>query len=79
VKDMGLLDYQNHLQPPDALENDHFLEVSSAWRLVDIAGTVTEIDLNVLQVKDMGLLHMHMSLWVYCSATISMVAEIGTK
>jgi hypothetical protein len=29
-------------------------------------------------VKEIGLLHMHMGLWVYCSATTTMVAEIRT-
>jgi D-hexose-6-phosphate mutarotase len=27
----------------------------------------------------MGLLHMHMGIWDYCSATTTIVAEIGTK
>jgi hypothetical protein len=64
---------------PEVLEDDGFLEVSSARRLVNISGTVRAIDLNFSQVKDMGLLHMHMGLWVYCSATTTMVAEIRTK
>jgi hypothetical protein len=63
----------------EVLENDYFLEVSSARRLVNISGTVRVIELKCLQVKYMGLLHMHMVLWVYCSATTTMVAEIETK
>jgi hypothetical protein len=46
---------------------------------VNISGMVRATDLKFLQVKDMGLLHMHMCQWVYCSATTTMVAEIGTK
>jgi hypothetical protein len=60
----------------EVLENDDFLQVSSAKRLVNISGTVRVIDLKFSQVKDMGLLHMHMCLWVYCNATTAMVAEI---
>jgi hypothetical protein len=63
----------------EVLEDDDFLEVSSARRLVNISGTVRATDLKFSQVKDMGLLHMHMGLWVYCSATTTMLAEIGTK
>jgi hypothetical protein len=70
---MSLLDYQNHSQLQEVLENDDFLEVSSASRLVSISGTVRAIDLKFSQVKDMGVLHMHMGLWVYCSATTTMV------
>jgi hypothetical protein len=54
------------------LENDDFIEVSSARRLVNISGTVRAFDLKFSKVKDMGL-------WVYCSGTTTMVAEIGTK
>jgi succinate dehydrogenase flavin-adding protein (antitoxin of CptAB toxin-antitoxin module) len=61
------------------LGNDDFLEMYSARRLVNISGTERAIDLKLLQVKDMDLLHMHMGLWVYCSATTTMVAEMGTK
>jgi hypothetical protein len=61
------------------LENDNFLKVSSARRLVNISGTVRAIHLKLSEVKDMGLLHMHMGIWVYCSATTRMVAEIVTK
>jgi hypothetical protein len=46
---------------------------------VNISGTVRATDLKFSQEKDVGLLHMHMGLWVYCSATTTMVAEIGTK
>jgi hypothetical protein len=63
----------------EVLEDDDFLEVSSARRLVNISGTVKATDLKFSQVKDMGLLHKHMGLWVYCSATTTMVADIGTK
>jgi hypothetical protein len=63
----------------EVFEDDDFIKVSSARRLVHISGTVRAIDLTFSQVKDMGLLHMHMGLWVYCSATTTMVAEIGTK
>jgi hypothetical protein len=63
----------------EVLDNDDFLKVSSARRLVNISGTVRATDLTFSQVKDMGLLHMHMDLWVYCSATTTMVVEIGTK
>jgi hypothetical protein len=63
----------------EVLENDDFLEVSSARRLVNISETVRVIDRKFSQVKDMGLLHMHMGLWINCSATNTMVAEIGTK
>jgi hypothetical protein len=63
----------------EATEIDEFLEVSSARRFVNISGTVRAIDLKCSQVIDMCLLHMHMGLWVYCSATTTMVAEIGTK
>jgi hypothetical protein len=40
---------------PEVLEDDDFLQVSSARRLVNISGTVRVIDLKFLQVKDMGL------------------------
>jgi hypothetical protein len=63
----------------EVLENDDFLEVSSARGLVNISGMVRAIDLKFSQVKDMGQLHMHMGLSVYCSAPTTMVAEIGTK
>jgi hypothetical protein len=63
----------------EVLEDDDFLEVSSARRLVKISGTVRATDLKCSQVKDMGLLHMYMGLWLYCSATTTMVAEIVTK
>jgi hypothetical protein len=63
----------------EVLEDDGFLEVSSARRLVNISGAVRATDLNFSPVKDMGLLHMHMGLWFYCSAATTMVAEIGTK
>jgi hypothetical protein len=63
----------------EVLENDDFLEVSSARRLVNISGLVRAIDLKFLQVKNMVLLHMYIGIWVYCSATTTMVAEIGTK
>jgi hypothetical protein len=63
----------------EVLENDDFLKVFSARRLVNISGAVRAIDLKFSQVKYMGLLHMHMGLWVYCSATTTIVAEIGTK
>jgi hypothetical protein len=62
----------------EVLENDNFLKVSSARRLLNILGMVEGIDLKFSQVKDMGLLHMHMGLWVYHSATTTMVAEMGT-
>jgi hypothetical protein len=35
--------------------------------------------LEIITDENMGLLHMHMGLWVYFSATTTMVAEIGTK
>jgi hypothetical protein len=63
----------------EVLEDDDFLEASSARRLVNISGTVRATDLKFLQVKDIGLLHMHMGKWVYYSATTTMVAEIGTN
>jgi hypothetical protein len=46
----------------EVLENDDFLEVSSARRLVNISGMVRAIDLTFSLVKYMGLLHMHMGL-----------------
>jgi hypothetical protein len=36
-------------------DDDDFLHVSSARRLVNISGTVRAIDLQFEQVKDMGL------------------------
>jgi hypothetical protein len=63
----------------EAFEDEDFLEVYSARRLVNISGTVRVTDLKFSQGKDMGLLHMHMGVWVYCSFTTTMVAEIGTK
>jgi hypothetical protein len=63
----------------EVLEDDNFLKVSFARILVNISGTVKATDLKFLQVKNMSLLHMPMGLWVYCSATTSIVAEIGTK
>jgi hypothetical protein len=63
----------------EVLENNDFLKVSSARRLVNIKGTARAIEWKFSQVKNIGLLHMHMGLWVYCSATPTMVAEIGTK
>jgi hypothetical protein len=63
----------------EVFEDDYFLEVSSARRLVNISGLVRETHLTFSQVKNRGLLHMHMGLRVYCSATTTMVAEIGTK
>jgi hypothetical protein len=63
----------------EVLKDNYFLEVYSAIRLVNISGTVKSTDLKFSQVKDMGLLHMHMGLWVYCSTTTTMVAEIGPK
>jgi hypothetical protein len=76
---MCLVDNQNRsqcLMLQEFLEIDDFFKVSSAIRLVNISGTVRAIDLKFLQVKDMGLLHMQIGLWVYCSATTTMVAEI---
>jgi hypothetical protein len=61
----------------EVLEDDDFLEVSSTRRFVNISGTVRATDLKFSQGKDMSLLHMHMGLLVYCSATTTM--EIGTK
>jgi hypothetical protein len=44
---------------PEVLEeDDEFLQVSSARRLVNISGTVRPIDLTFAQVKDMGLLDL---------------------
>jgi hypothetical protein len=63
----------------EILEDDDLLEVSSARRLFNIIGTVRAIDLKFSQMKDIGLLHMHLGVWVYCSATITMVAETETK
>jgi hypothetical protein len=37
------------------LEDDDFLQESSARRLVNILETVRAIDLKLLQVKDIGL------------------------
>jgi hypothetical protein len=39
----------------EVLQDDDFLKVSSARRLVNISGTVKATDLTFLQVKDMGL------------------------
>jgi hypothetical protein len=61
------------------LVDDDFLEVFSARRLVNILGTVRAIDSQFAQVKYMGLLNMHIVLWVFCSATTTIVAEIETK
>jgi hypothetical protein len=63
----------------ELLENDDFLKVSSARRLVNISGTVRATDLKFAQVKDMGLLQMHMGIWVYFSTSTTIVAEIGSK
>jgi hypothetical protein len=63
----------------EVLEDDNFLKVSFARRLVNILGPVKATDLKLSQVKNMGLLHMNMDLWVYCSATTSIVAEIRTR
>jgi hypothetical protein len=49
------------------------------WKKIIISGTKRAIKLTFLQVKDISLLHMHMGLWVYCSATTTMLSEIGTK
>jgi hypothetical protein len=43
----------------EVLEDDDFLKVSSARRLVNISGTARAIDLKFSQVKDMGLLQRH--------------------
>jgi hypothetical protein len=43
------------------LEDDDFLNVSSARRLMNISGTVRAADLKLSQVKDMALLHMHIA------------------
>jgi hypothetical protein len=63
----------------EVFEDDYFLKVSSARKLVNISGLVRAIVSKLSQVKYMGLLHMHMGLWVYCSTTTIMAAEIGTK
>jgi hypothetical protein len=63
----------------EVLENDDFLKVSSARRLVNISGLVRTIDFKFSQVKNMDILHTYMGLWVYYSATTTMGAEIGTK
>jgi hypothetical protein len=63
----------------EVFENDDFLKVSTARRLVNISEMARAIDLKISQVKDIGLLHMHMGIRVYCSAPTTMVAEIGTK
>jgi hypothetical protein len=60
----------------EVLEEDDFLEVSSARSLVNISGTVRAADLKFPQVKDMVLLHIHIVLWVYCSTNTTMVAKI---
>jgi hypothetical protein len=39
----------------EVLEDDDFLQVFSAKRLVNISGTVRAIDLKLSQVNDMGL------------------------
>jgi hypothetical protein len=39
----------------EVLEDDDLLQVSFAGRLVNISGTVREIDLKFLQVKNIGL------------------------
>jgi hypothetical protein len=44
----------------EVMENDDFLKVSSARRLVNISGRVRAIDLKFSQVKYIGLLYMHM-------------------
>jgi hypothetical protein len=63
----------------EVLEDNDFLEVSSARILVNISGMVRATDLKFSEVKDTGLLHMHMGLRVYCSATTIMLAEIRAK
>jgi hypothetical protein len=39
----------------EVLQDDYFLQVSSARILVNISGTVRAINLNLLQVKDIRL------------------------
>jgi hypothetical protein len=39
----------------EVLEDDDFLQVSSARRLVNISGTVRAVDFKFSQVKDIGL------------------------
>jgi hypothetical protein len=39
----------------EVLEDDNFLQVTSARGLVNISGTVRAIDLKCSQVKNMGL------------------------
>jgi hypothetical protein len=39
----------------EVMEDDDFLQVSSARRLMIISGTVRAFDLKFSQVKDMGL------------------------
>jgi hypothetical protein len=63
----------------EVFEDVDFLLVSSARRLMKISGTVRAIELKFLQAQYMGLLHMHISLLVYYSATTTMVVETGTK
>jgi hypothetical protein len=46
----------------EVLDKDDFLEVSSARRLVNISGTVRAIVFSFAQVKDMGLMHIHIGL-----------------
>jgi hypothetical protein len=58
----------------EVFEDDDFLQVSSARRLVNISGMVRAIDLKFAQVKYMGILHMHIGILVYCSATTTTVA-----
>jgi hypothetical protein len=58
----------------EVFKDNDFLEMSSARKLVNISGTVRAIHLTFSQVEDMGLLYMHMGLWVYCSAPTTMVA-----
>jgi hypothetical protein len=60
----------------EVFEDDDFLEVYSARRLVNISETVRATDLKFSQVKDMGLLHMHIGLLQHHT---TMVAEFGTK
>jgi hypothetical protein len=60
----------------EVLEDDDFLKVFSARRLVNISGTIKEIDLKFSQVKDMGLPGLNGMVY---SALTTMVAEIATK
>jgi hypothetical protein len=52
---MSVLDICSFLMLQEVMEDDYFLQVSSARRLVNIYRTVRAIDLKFSQVKAIGL------------------------